>query len=203
MPKLDGTHLPTRIAKRLSDLKAGKEVSAKDIKALLNDEQLAEMNAEWAKQQKLRLQKRPRTKADEMELGWMTKREVHIKAYEAALNFTEDGLLESLLIRQKNTEIRAARIYLDEFFVAKDEGKSSYQANLAAQNELKRAHLAEVENERISDRDQKLTALEETLKAQIRKKMTPSELEQLQLKEEYETATAQKLKKGRKRTGKP
>jgi len=200
MPKLDGTHLPTRIAKRLSDLKAGKEVSAKDIKALLNDEQLAEMNAEWAKQQKLRLQKRPRTKADEKELGWMSKREVHIKAYEAALSFTEDGLLESLLIRQKNTEIRAARIYLDEFFVAKDEGKSSYQANLAAQNELKRAHLAEVENERISDRDKKLTALEETLKAQIRKKMTPSELEQMQLNEEYEAEAAEKLKKRRKRT---
>jgi hypothetical protein len=34
MPKLDGTHLPQRLAERLAELKAGKEVAARDVKAL-------------------------------------------------------------------------------------------------------------------------------------------------------------------------
>lgn len=69
MPKLDGTHLPSRLAERLADLKAGKEVAARDIKALLNDEQIAAMDAAWAEQQALRKGKRARTKEEEKELG--------------------------------------------------------------------------------------------------------------------------------------
>ena len=51
MPKLNGTHWPERLAERLADLKADKEVAARDIKALLTDEQIAEMEAAWAEQQ--------------------------------------------------------------------------------------------------------------------------------------------------------
>jgi hypothetical protein len=51
MPKLNGTHLPSRLAERLADLQAGKEVAARDLKALLNDEQIAAMDAAWAEQQ--------------------------------------------------------------------------------------------------------------------------------------------------------
>ena len=45
MPKLDGTHLPQRLAERLADLRAGKEVAARDLNVLLNNEQIAEMEA--------------------------------------------------------------------------------------------------------------------------------------------------------------
>ncbi len=47
MPKLDGTHLPERLAERLADLKADKEVAARDVKALLSDDQIAAMEAAW------------------------------------------------------------------------------------------------------------------------------------------------------------
>jgi len=203
MPKLDGTHLPQRIANRLADLKAGEEVAAKDIKALLSDEQFAAMNAAWAVQQELRKQKRPRTKAEEKELGWKSKREVHIEAYEAALREAEDGLLGSLQKRQAEKDTRAAGIYLDSFFAAQDEGKDRYQAHLAANNDLKRAHLAEVENERISARDKDVRATEDALRAQIRKNMTAEELEQQELIEEHEAAVADGRKKTGKRAGKP
>lgn len=203
MPKLDGTHLPQRIANRLADLKAGEEVAAKDIKALLSDKQLAAMNAAWAEQQKLRKLKRPRTKDEEKELGWKSKRDVHIEAYEAALRDAQDGLLGSLQKRQTEKETRAASIYLDSFFAAQDEGKDRYQAHLAANNELKRAHLAEVENERISARDKEVKGMEDALRAQIRKNMTAEELEQLELLEEYEANDAEKVKKAGKRAGKP
>ena len=45
MPKLDGTHLPERLEQRLADLKEGKEVAIRDVKALLSDEQIAAMDA--------------------------------------------------------------------------------------------------------------------------------------------------------------
>ena len=96
MPKLDGTHLPQRLAERLADLKADKEVAARDIKALLTDKQIAEMEAAWAEQQALRKVKRARTKEEEQELGWKTKREIYIEAYEKAFNEASDGVLEEL-----------------------------------------------------------------------------------------------------------
>ena len=94
MPKLDGTHLPERLAERLADLKADKEVAARDVKALLNDEQIAAMDAAWKEQQALRKVKRARTKEEEQELGWKTKREIYIDAYEKAFNQASDGVLE-------------------------------------------------------------------------------------------------------------
>jgi hypothetical protein len=85
MPKLDGTHLPERLAERLADLKADKEVAARDVKALLNDEQIAKMDAAWKEQQALRKVKRARTKEEERELGWKTKREIYIETYEIGI----------------------------------------------------------------------------------------------------------------------
>lgn len=54
MPKLDLTHIADRLKARLAELKAGKEVAAREIRALLNDEQLAAMDAAWVEQQDLR-----------------------------------------------------------------------------------------------------------------------------------------------------
>jgi hypothetical protein len=65
MPKLDGTHLPQRLAERLADLKSDKEVAARDVKALLNEEQIEAMDAAWQHQQALRKVKRARTKEEE------------------------------------------------------------------------------------------------------------------------------------------
>ena len=54
MPKLDATHTIARLTRRLEQLKAGEEVPAKDIKAILSDEQIAELDAAWKEQQDLR-----------------------------------------------------------------------------------------------------------------------------------------------------
>lgn len=196
MPKLDRTHLPERLAKRLADLKAGEEVAAKDIRALLSDDQVEAMNAAWAEQQKLRKGKRAKTKEEEKELGWKSKREVHIEAYEKALAAADAGLADSLAERQDRSESRAAKIYLDAYFAAHDEGRDKHQAHAAAQNKLKQAHLAAVDNERVSARDREVRAMEEALRAQIRESMSAEELELL---EEHE-AVVRKVKKIR---GKP
>jgi hypothetical protein len=202
MPKLDGTHLPQRLADRLADLVAGKEVAKRDIEALLNDEQKAAMDAAWQHQQALRKVKRARTKEEEKELGWKTKREIHIEAYENAVKEAEEDVGDAFEDRLRKAEVRAAKIYLDTFFKARDEGKETYQAHLSANNELKRAHLERVENERTNARDKEVWAMEDAIRAEIRKNMTPEQLEQLEILEEHERATTNGKAKTRGRAGK-
>lgn len=206
MPKLDGTHLPQRLEERLADLKADKEVAARDIKALLSDEQIAAMDAAWEEQQALRKVKRARTKEEERELGWKTKREIYIEAYENALSEANEDIGDALDERLERAEVRAARIYLDAYFSAKDEGKQAYQAHLAANNELKRAHLAKVDvaqTDAMTRRRDEIEAMEDAIRAQIRKNMTPEELEQLEILEEHERELAKGRGKAGGRAGKP
>ena len=195
MPKLDGTHLPGRLAEKLADLKSGKEVAARDIKALLNDAQIAAMDAAWAEQQELRKGKRARTKEEEKELGWKTKREIHIEAYERAVAEANEDELGAYEKRIKQAEARSARIYLDAYFAARDEGKEPYQADLAARNDLKRAHLEKVDASRKEKRDEEVWAMEEELRKLIEKNMTPEEREQLELLREHEKAVLENRKK--------
>lgn len=206
MPKLDGTHLPDRLAQRLADLKADKEVAARDVKALLSDEQITAMDAAWEEQQALRKVKRARTKEEERELGWKTKREIYIEAYENALSEANEDIGDALDERLERAEVRAARIYLDTYFAARDEGKEAYQAHLAANNELKRAHLAKVDvaqTDAMTRRRDELDAMEDAIRAEIRKKMTPEELEQLEMLEEHERELAKGRGKAGGRAGKP
>jgi hypothetical protein len=105
MPKLDGTHLPSRLESRLSELRAGKEVAARDIRVLLTDEQIAEMDAAWAAQQELRKKRRARTKEEEQALGWKTKRDIYIEAYERALKAAQDSELTKAL-EAENTKLK-------------------------------------------------------------------------------------------------
>lgn len=206
MPKLDGTHLPPRLAERLADLKADKEVAARDVKALLSDEQISEMDAAWEEQQALRKVKRARTKEEERELGWKTKREIYIEAYEKALSEAQAEEADAYLERIEKGKVREARVYMDAYFAARDEGKEPYQADLAAKNELKRAHLARVENsgnDVMSRRHREMEAMEDAIRAEIRKNMTPEELEQLQMLEEHEKALAKGRGKAGGKAGKP
>lgn len=206
MPKLDGTHLPQRLAERLAVLKTDKEVAARDVKALLSDEQIEAMDAAWEEQQALRKVKRARTKEEEKEFGWKTKREIYIEAYEKALTEANEDIGDAFEERLDRAEARAARIYLDTYFAARDEGKEPYQADLAAKNELKRAHLARVENaqeDAMTRRRDEMEAMENAIRAQIRKNMTPEELEQLEILEEHERELAKGRGKARGRAGKP
>jgi HEAT repeat protein len=48
MPKLDGTHIPERLKGRLEEVLQGKEVAARDLRALLSKEQAVAMDVAWA-----------------------------------------------------------------------------------------------------------------------------------------------------------
>lgn len=200
MPKLDGTHLPERLANRLADLKSGKEVSARDIKALLNDEQVNAIQTAWSDQQALRKAKRARNKDEELALGWKTKRDIYIEVYELALMQAKANAQPAVDKRMKDAEVRQGRIYLEALGAALDAGKTNSQARALANNELTRNGMSRLDGAFVrsaSKRDREVWAVEDALKAEIRKHMSAEELEQLEQLEEHEDTVAKRKRSKR------
>jgi hypothetical protein len=198
MPKLDGTHIAERLNERLEKLRNGEEVAKREIEALLTDEQVAAMNAAWEAQQALRKQKRARTKEEEIALGWKTKREIQIEAYERAVAQADTAMLETLEELQHKASVRQAKIYLDSYFKATKDGKTPDVARNLANNDLTRAGLKRVDGQVVghqSKRDREVWEMEQQILGRIRSEMTPEELEQLELAEEHEKALREKGKK--------
>lgn len=198
MPKLDGTHIAERLNERLEKLRSGEEVAKREIEALLTDEQVAAMNAAWEAQQELRKQKRARTKEEEAAMGWKTKREIQIEAYERAIAQADAAMFATLEGLQRKAEVRQARIYLDSYFKATKEGKTPDVARNLANNDLTRAGLKRVDGQVVgyqSKRDRDVWEMEQQILERIRSEMTPEELEQLELAEEHEKALREKGKK--------
>lgn len=194
MPKLNITHLPTRLKERLEKLERGEEVAIKDIKALLNDEQIERMEKAWAKQEALRkTHKRPKTNEEAEAIGWKTKLEVRIETYKQAIEDAESGMLDGIKQLQKESEIKAARIYLDAYFKAEDGINRQSAGNIA----LTRAGF-NTNNPRTTKRDREVWGMEEALKKQLEAKLSKEEREQLELLNEHKK-TLRKGLKDRKR----
>jgi hypothetical protein len=188
---------------RLAELRAGKEVAARDIRALLSDEQIAEMDAAWAAQQELRKKRRARTKEEEQELGWKTKRDIYIEAYERALKAAQESELEALEQRMHQAELRQARVFFDEFGKQLDAGVDSAVAMDRANNALTRAGLrrldgAVVGTQGLTKRDREVREMEEQLRKKFEAEMTDYEREQLELLREHEKALQEQRKKQRR-----
>ena len=129
MPKLNITHLTERLTKRIEQLEQGIALEARDINALLNDLQQQALKAAWVKQQLLRKQHRqPKTTAEKAQLGWMTIREVRLDIYRQALAEAKSNLVDGIKELQHKSEVRAARVFMDAFSKAVDEGKNAHSA---------------------------------------------------------------------------
>ena len=125
MPKLDGTHIIERLQGRLEELRSDREVAARDLRALLTEQQVIAMDAAWAEQQQLRKKKRARTKEEEIALGWKSKREIQIAAYERAVDEADSGMIDTIEQLQRKDTVRQARIYMDSYSKAMKEGKTN------------------------------------------------------------------------------
>jgi len=195
MPKLDGTHIVERLQTRLEQLYAGEQVAARDLRALLNDEQIAEMNAAWAYQQVLRKNKRARTKAEERQLGWLSKRDLHIAALEAALIEARDAEEAAWDKRLFDAEVRGARIYFDELGRELKEGNDLQTAKNRANNALTRAGLRRMDGQMVryqSVRDRQVQEMERAILQRAEAAMTDEEREQMELLREHEAAVAKR-----------
>jgi len=198
MPKLNKVQVADRLRERLEDLRNGKEVAARDLRALLTDEQIALLDTAWAAQQALRKLKRARTKEEEQTLGWRSKRDIQIEVLEQVANEADEQTLETMMELQSKAEVRQARIYLDSYSKARATGKSEAVARTLANNDLTRARLRRVDGKVVghtNQRDREIWEMENQLREQLKIEMSPEELEQIELLEEHERAWANKLKK--------
>jgi hypothetical protein len=198
MPILNKVQISERLRKRLDDLRNGKEVAARDLRALLTDEQAAAMDAAWLEQQALRKLKRARTKEEEQALGWLNKRDIQIKILEHVLSQADEAMLETIEEVQRKVEVRQARIYLDSYKKTRAAGKTETEAQSIANNDLTRAGLRRVDRQKVgrtNQRDREIWEIENQLKKQLKIEMSAEELEQIELLEEHERAWANKLKK--------
>ena len=96
MPKLDETHILSRLNERLEQLVKGEEVARRELKSLLTQQQSAVWDAAWERQQELRKKKQARTKEEEAALGWKSEREVTIEVVKAALDDVWNGLAAAM-----------------------------------------------------------------------------------------------------------
>jgi len=197
MPKIDGIHIEGRLRERIKQLREGQEVAARDLRALLTDEQEAAMDAAWGEQQALRKEKRARTKEEEVALGWKTKREVYIETLQSAIADAVKGLLVTIEKRQRKAELRQAIIFMDGYTKATDEGKTDEEARTIANNDLTRARLNRLDGRSVrfqSKRDKEVWEMENQIRGRIRSQMTAEEREQIELAEAYEKALRDKKK---------
>lgn len=194
MPKLNITHIVGRIQERIEQLERGDAVEARDINALLTKEQQQALQDAWAKQQALRKKYRqPKTDADAAKIGWKTIREVRLDIYRQALHEAQDGLLDGILELQRDTEVKAARVFLDAYFNAEDGTSKMSAGNIA----LRRNGFNRIDGQNFSyrnKRDKEVKALEDSLRQRLESEMSDDEKEQLELSREYDKAVAKRRK---------
>jgi hypothetical protein len=189
MPKLNITHLPERLQQRIEQLERGDALEARDINALLNKAQQQALKAAWSVQQTLRKKhKPPKTDSQKAALGWKTIREVRLDIYKQALAESENGLIDEYDKLLQQREIKAARVFMDAYSAASNEGKNAWTAGNIA---LTRAGFNRADgssNRELNTHDKQVKAMEDALREQFEAEMTDDEREQLELSREYDNA---------------
>lgn len=205
MPKLDGTHIHERLRQRLEQLRNGEEVARRELETLLTKQQIEAWDAAWNEQKRLRKAKRARTKEEEAALGWKSKREITIQAIQAALNESDDGLLDEIDRLLQRQEIRAAKIFMASYSNAVKVGREKHSAWLLANNDLTRAGLRRVDGQdvwsRMTTRDREMMEMEQALKKQFIDQMTEEERKDYEEQQEILNEMEAALKKKRKALG--
>jgi hypothetical protein len=195
MPKLDDTHTVRRIEKRLVELEQGAELAAKDFRAVLSNKQFQAYEQAWAEQQELRKKKRARSKEEEQNLGWKSKREVRIEILKQALVEARSNELPFLKRKLEKLELKRAEIYFDALTRAERAGKDRVAARSFANNQLTQNALQRMDGQAVriqSKRDKEIFEQEQYLLAHIRSNLSDEELEQVALAEGLDLAELKK-----------
>ena len=170
MPKLKNIQTADRLRKRIAELERGEEIAAKDVKALLTDVQMAQLDAAWQEQEQLRNGKRAVTEEQKQALGWKSKREVRLEAFRQAVAELDGNVLQTYKELQDQAHVRQSRIYLDTYFEARKNNVDKFQAQGRANDAITRAGLARIDGasiNQISKRDKEVREMEERLKKQL------------------------------------
>ena len=195
MPKLNITHLVGRIQERIEQLERGDALEARDINALLTKEQKQELKDAWTKQQALRkIHKPPKTNEEANKIGWKTIREVRLETYKQALQEAQDGVGDGIEKLLHQSEVKAARVFMDAFSKAKEEDKNAWSAGNIA---LRRNGFSRIDGQSYSysnKRDKEVNEMEDSLRERMEADLSAEEKEQLELSREYDKAVAKRRK---------
>jgi len=158
--------LPERLQERLDKLEQGVAIDARDVKALLTDEQIKRLDAALAEQKIIRTKHRqPKTEEKKLAIGWKTIREVRIEIYKQAIAELQDSLGEGMEGLKKEREVKAARVFMDAFSKAKKEGKNAWSAGGIA---LTRNGFRNNGGSGLTKRDKEVRDLEEKLRIELK-----------------------------------
>lgn len=188
MPKINNVHRLDRLKERLAQIERDEEVDIRDINNLLDDKQEQRLKDLWTDEQAKR--KNKSYKKEE----WKTKRDFRITVLKEAISQIDDNLLNELQQLQHQREVKAARVFMDAYFEAADNGENKWsKANIA----LQRAGFLPVGRavRSLRKRDIELRKMEEDIRKRFEAEMTEKEREQLELLKETEAAE----KKSKKR----
>jgi hypothetical protein len=195
MPKLNVTHLPERLQKRIEQLERDEALEARDFESLLTDEQVTQYKQAWQHQKDLRtIHKPPKTEEKKQLIGWKTIREVRLEIYKQALQEAKDGMGDGIEKLQQQSEIKAARVFMNAFSQAMDEGKNAWSAGNI---ELRRNGFNRIDGQSYSysnKRDREVKEMEDSLRERMEDDLSAEEKEQLELSREYDKAVAKRRK---------
>ena len=194
MPKLNITHLVGRIQERIEQLERGDALEARDINALLTKEQQQELKDAWTKQQALRkIHKSPKSNEQAQKIGWKTIREVRLEIYRQALQEAQDGVGDGIEKLLHQSEVKAARVFMDAYFNAK-EGTNKWSAGNIA---LRRNGFSMIDGQNFSNSDKRsreMNKWEDSMREKMEADLSAEEKEQLELSREYDKAVAKRRK---------
>jgi hypothetical protein len=127
MPKLNFMERLERLQVRIEQLECGEELDKKDINALLTAEQQQLIAIAWQQQQELRkTHKPPKTDEQAQLIGWKTIRRVRMEVLQQAFDEIADNMDVHMQAMKYEQEVKAARVFMDAYFKAKDEKKNAW-----------------------------------------------------------------------------
>ena len=130
--------------------------------------------------------------SQEERFNWKSKREIWIEVCEEALAEYEGNTLEYLERLLFEKEVRAAKLFIEEYNKARDE----YRDPIAAGNKiLYQRGLKHYPSDKVARRNAEVDAMEAELIKRFESEMTDYEKEQLDLLREHEENVAQSRKK--------
>jgi len=195
MPKLNVTHLVGRIQERIEQLERGDALEARDINALLTKEQQQELKDAWIVQQALRkIHKLPKSNEEASNIGWRTIREVRLEIYKQALQEAQDAVGDGIEKLLHQSEVKAARVFMNAFSKAKVEDKNAWSAGNKA---LRTNGFNRIDRQSYSysnKRDREVNEMEDSLRERMEDDLSAEEKEQLELSREYDKAVAKRRK---------
>jgi hypothetical protein len=131
MPRINNIHRQDRLRERIEQLERGKEVAIREINSLLTKEQQEKVISSW--QEHLALRKKNALAKSE----YKTIRDIRIEILKDILSEMKLNIVEEFDKLKKQREVKAAKVFLDSYFEAKDNGKNALsKANI----ELQRNH---------------------------------------------------------------